>query len=35
MDNNIPILVFDLKNPDNIIKAIMGEKIGTIVKEES
>jgi uridylate kinase len=33
-DNNIPILVFDLKDPDNIIKAIMGEKIGTIVKEE-
>ncbi len=33
MDNKIPILVFDLKNPDNIIKAIMGEKIGTIVKE--
>mgnify|MGYP000019862345 CR=1 FL=1 len=35
MDNKIPILVFDLKDPDNIIKAIMGEKIGTIVKEEN
>lgn len=35
MDNKIPILVFDLKNPDNIIKAIMGEEIGTIVKEEN
>jgi uridylate kinase len=34
-DNKIPILVFDLKNPDNIIKAIMGEKIGTTVKEEN
>lgn len=34
MDNKVPILVFDLKNPDNIIKAIMGEEIGTIVKEE-
>jgi len=33
-DNKIPILVFDLKNPDNIIKAIMGEKIGTVVKED-
>jgi uridylate kinase len=33
-DNKIPILVFDLKNPDNIIKAIMGEEIGTLVREE-
>ncbi len=33
-DNNIPILVFDLKNPDNIIKAVMGEEIGTVVKED-
>jgi uridylate kinase len=35
MENKIPILVFDLKNPDNIIRAIMGEEIGTIVKEEN
>jgi uridylate kinase len=35
MDNKIPILVFDLKDPDNIIKAIKGEEIGTIVKEEN
>lgn len=33
-DNNIPILVFDLKNPDNIIRAIRGEEIGTVVKED-
>ncbi|MEG2377929.1 MAG: UMP kinase, partial [Clostridia bacterium] len=33
MDNNIPIIVFALKNCDNIKKVIMGEKIGTIVKE--
>ncbi|MGE5630741.1 MAG: UMP kinase [Caulobacteraceae bacterium] len=33
-DNKIPILVFDLKNPDNIIKAIRGEEIGTVVKED-
>ena len=33
-DNRIPILVFDLKNPDNIIKAVMGEEIGTVVKED-
>lgn len=34
MDNNIPILVFGLKNFDNIIKAVKGENIGTIVKGE-
>lgn len=31
MDNNIPIHVFSLNEPDNVIKAICGEKIGTIV----
>lgn len=30
-DNNIPILVFDLKRPDNIFDACMGKKVGTIV----
>ncbi len=33
MDNNIPILVFGLDDPTNIVKAVKGEKIGTIVKE--
>ena len=33
MDNNIPILLFALKDPENIYHAVMGEKIGTIVKE--
>lgn len=33
-DNNIPVLVFSLSNPDNILAAISGEQIGTIVKEE-
>lgn len=33
MDNNIPIHVFGLSEPENIIKAIKGEKIGTIVKK--
>lgn len=32
MDNNIPILVFNLDEPDNIVKAMQGETIGTIVK---
>lgn len=31
MDNNIPILVFGLDTPGNIIKAVTGEKIGTLV----
>ena len=34
MDNNIPILVFGLDDPDNIIKAVNGEKIGTLVSDE-
>jgi len=33
-DNKIPILVFNLENPDNIIAAVCGKKIGTIVREE-
>ncbi len=31
-DNNIPIIVFNLARPDNIYDAVMGEKIGTLVK---
>lgn len=34
MDNKVPIIVFDLKNPDNFLKAIQGQTIGTIVKED-
>lgn len=30
-DNDIPIIVFGLDNPDNIIKVISGESIGTII----
>lgn len=33
MDNKIPVLLFALKDPQNIYRAVMGEKIGTIVKE--
>lgn len=33
-DNHIPILVFNLEDPSNIVKAVCGEKIGTIVKED-
>ena len=31
MDNKIPIHVFELST-DNIIKAVMGEEIGTVVR---
>lgn len=31
MDNNIPILVFGLEDPHNIIRVLNGEKIGTVV----
>lgn len=31
-DNHMPILVFNLSDPDNIYRAILGEEIGTLVK---
>jgi uridylate kinase len=31
LDNNVPILVFDLNDPHAIRKAVLGEKIGTLV----
>lgn len=31
MDNNIPILVFNINKPGNIVRAAAGEKIGTLV----
>ena len=33
MDNKIPVILFALKDPENIYRVVMGEKIGTIVKE--
>ena len=33
-DNNIPILVFNLQQPENMVKAVSGEQIGTLVLEE-
>ena len=32
MDNSIPIFVFELKDTQNIVRAVCGEKIGTLVK---
>mgnify|MGYP005795400365 FL=1 len=31
MDNSIPVIVFELKDPENIVRAVLGEKIGTVV----
>ncbi len=31
-DNNIPILVFNLEDPENILRAVSGKNIGTLVK---
>lgn len=33
MDNDIPILVFGLDDPENIKRAVMGEEIGTVVRK--
>ena len=32
LDNNIPILVFDFNDPQAVRKAVMGQKIGTLVQ---
>jgi uridylate kinase len=34
MDNDLPIVVFQLSRPGNIKKVVTGEAIGTIVKGE-
>lgn len=31
-ENNLPIIVFDINNPENLKKIIKGEKVGTLVK---
>jgi len=31
-DNNIPVLVFGINDSENIVRAVKGEKIGTIIK---
>ena len=33
-DNDMPILVFGLNDPENIVRAVKGEKIGTLVNAE-
>jgi uridylate kinase len=31
-DNNLPIIVFDMNTPGNLIKLLSGEAIGTLVE---
>ena len=33
-DNHIPLIVFGIDEPENMVKAVLGEKIGTFVGEE-
>ena len=35
MDNHLPIVLFALKDPENIYRVVMGADIGTVVKEEN
>jgi uridylate kinase len=34
MENNIPILVFNLHKPGNIRRAMLGEKVGTLIRQD-
>jgi uridylate kinase len=34
MDNNIPLMVFSINEPENIIKVLNGENVGTFVARE-
>ena len=33
MDNDIPVIVFALAEPENIVRVLMGEKLGTRVSK--
>ncbi|MCL2748100.1 MAG: UMP kinase [Oscillospiraceae bacterium] len=35
MDNSIPVILFALKDPENICRVVAGEKIGTIVRKNA
>jgi len=35
MDNNLPVIVFNLTNPGNIQRVIQGEEIGTLVSKDA
>jgi uridylate kinase len=31
MENNLPIIVFDMNKPGNLMKVVQGEAVGTLV----
>lgn len=33
-DNKVPIMVFDMNQPDNILHAVLGRQVGTLVTDE-
>lgn len=35
MDNNLPLIVFNLTEPGNLKRVVLGEKIGTVVKPDA
>jgi uridylate kinase len=34
MENNLPIIVFDMNKPNNLLSVVCGAKVGTLVREE-
>ncbi len=35
LDNKVPIMVFDMNEPDNILHAVLGRQVGTLVTSEA
>ena len=35
MENNLPIIVFDMNTPGNLKKVVMGEQVGTLVSKKA
>jgi uridylate kinase len=33
MENKLPIIVFDMNTPGNLLKVVVGEKVGTLVRD--
>lgn len=33
MDNCVPIIVYDLRQPGNLLRIALGERVGTLVQE--
>jgi uridylate kinase len=33
MENQLPIIVFDMNKPNNLLRVVRGEKVGTLVRD--